>query len=827
MKSTACIILAGGCGKRMASEDTHKVCFPILGRPAICRAIDAYRQAGIRHFVVVVGQMAAQVIATVSAEFPEVMFVFQSEPRGTGHAAQVAVRALEAQGFQGNVVVTMGDKLVAPRVMSNLLGRFNDQGASAAVATLPFEEGTGAGRIVLDDRHQILGIIEKKDIEEARAGNRSVELGGITISPEKLGRSPFLRNGSLYCFRFDRLAWALGQLDADNAQGELYLTDTIGLIRRAGEWIAVSKVENGEELMAFNTPAELIEIEEVLRKRENAGRVRLADEPRPVNEHLHTAGEWLHRLNDGNTEVYSVLSSLYGAQSDAIEEQSVQIVRVLERFVERYGADREILICRAPGRINLMGRHIEHRGGDINVMAISREVIVVAAPRSDDCVNLHNLNPGFPDREFHIREMLDSTDWETWLDFVDSHTVREVLHDAPGDWSHYARAPLLRLQHEARGIPLKGMDCVVGGNIPMGAGLSSSSALVVAFAEAAIAFNSLDVKIADLIDLCGEGEWFVGSRGGNGDHAAIRTSRIGSITRIGFFPVEFKQQVPVADHLRVVIAHSGLEARKSAGAKDAFNHRIASYEIGQMILKKRWPAAGGMKHLRDLCPSRLKVCAADIYRALKLLPNHPTRDDLRGMCTGSERERLEHLFTSHADIGPYDLRGILLYGLSECMRSEAFARVLSEGDLREAGRLMALSHDGDRVAGGINGSAPSVFSVNFDDDTLETMASNGADLLYQHGTYACSTREIDALVDYAAAFPGVVGAQLSGAGLGGCVMILAEAHAVDALFDYLEVAYYGPRNLDTQLYCCLPVQGAGILRFASDPVTSDLVSPGQ
>jgi NDP-sugar pyrophosphorylase family protein len=57
-RDCVCIILAGGRGTRMASKDTHKVCFPIAGRPAIVRAIDTYKAAGLRRFLVVVGQMA-------------------------------------------------------------------------------------------------------------------------------------------------------------------------------------------------------------------------------------------------------------------------------------------------------------------------------------------------------------------------------------------------------------------------------------------------------------------------------------------------------------------------------------------------------------------------------------------------------------------------------------------------------------------------------------------------------------------------------------------------------------------------------------------------
>ena len=81
--TTACVILAGGRGSRMASADLHKVCFPIAGRPAIVRAIDTYKAAGLRRLVVVVGQQADQVMATVAEAHPEVQFVYQARPGGT------------------------------------------------------------------------------------------------------------------------------------------------------------------------------------------------------------------------------------------------------------------------------------------------------------------------------------------------------------------------------------------------------------------------------------------------------------------------------------------------------------------------------------------------------------------------------------------------------------------------------------------------------------------------------------------------------------------------------------------------------------------------
>jgi len=157
---TACVILAGGRGSRMASKDRHKVCFRIADRPAIVRAIDAYKAAGLRRFLVVVGQLAEQVIATVSEAHPEATFVYQSKPKGTGHAAQVAVSALAAEGFRGDVLLVMGDKIIRPNVVRRLLDQFAGTLADMIVTTLPKTDRSSAGRVVLDDDGRAVGIVE-------------------------------------------------------------------------------------------------------------------------------------------------------------------------------------------------------------------------------------------------------------------------------------------------------------------------------------------------------------------------------------------------------------------------------------------------------------------------------------------------------------------------------------------------------------------------------------------------------------------------------------------------------------------------------------------
>ena len=806
-----CIILAGGQGKRMSAADKHKVCFPIAGRPAVTRAIDTYKAAGLRHFIVVVGQLARQVIATVCEAHPEVQFVFQAEPNGTGHAAAVAAEALAAQGYHGPVMVVMGDKVTTPQTVRKLLDAFDAGQADLVLTALRRTESTTAGRIVTARDGRVLGVVELSDIEHARRTGGKITLAGRFLAPNTVEKRSRTVNASMYVFDFAALRRALAQLRSDNVQGELYLTDTVESIARDGRVEAVL-VENPDDLMAFNTPAELIAIEEVIRRREPQPRVQPGRQRRLSKRKLKPARQWLTILDRPPAELYRRLGQLYGRDETLIASRREAMGRVVKAFAKRCGGDREMILCRAPGRVNLMGRHVDHRGGYVNVMAISREVLLAAAPRDDDVVTLRNVSPkAFPPREFRVSDLMGEAGWADWMGFLASAPARREIEAARGDWSHYARAPLLRLQHECPHRRLRGFDCMVGGDIPMAAGLSSSSALVVAFAEAAVAVNALRVETRDFVDLCGEGEWFVGSRGGSADHAAIHAARAGCIARIGFFPFELAGQVRMPADLRVVIAHSGSTAVKSIGARDKFNQRVACYELAMMVLREVWPPAAGLKHLRDLTPDAMKLRPAEIYRALKLLPNRPSRRRLRQLLGERHRDRLDELFATHANIGGYDLRGVALYGICECVRSRRFAEAVQAGDLGRVGRTMYVSHDGDRVTRRDAAGRVRKHTVRTDDDALERLALADAEPAYQAGRYACSTDAVDHLVDLAAGCDGVIGAQLAGAGLGGCMMILVRRGATESLLRTLRRDFYRPRGLRPNALVCTGVAGAGLL----------------
>ena len=118
--NAAAILLCAGKGTRMGAAARSKVCFDCAGVPVIRRIVANMRAGGVSRFVVVVGHHAQSVMDCLDGE-PGVLYAYQKEQKGTGHAAQCGLKILEEIGHKGDVVVSMGDKIVAPHVVRELL----------------------------------------------------------------------------------------------------------------------------------------------------------------------------------------------------------------------------------------------------------------------------------------------------------------------------------------------------------------------------------------------------------------------------------------------------------------------------------------------------------------------------------------------------------------------------------------------------------------------------------------------------------------------------------------------------------------------------------
>jgi N-acetylgalactosamine kinase len=378
---------------------------------------------------------------------------------------------------------------------------------------------------------------------------------------------------------------------------------------------------------------------------------------------------------------------------------------------------------------------------------------------------------------------------EAWLEWLDGDEAKSDLAVGRGDWGNYVKGAGYRLQ-SVLDFRLCGMDALVGGDIPVAAGLSSSSALVVASAEALSALNCLDMEDGEFVNLCGEGEWYVGSRGGAGDHAAMRCSRPGTIVHLGFKPFSIGKTVPFPENCSVIVANSLEESKKSEGSKDIFNARVAAYEFALMLVKREFPDHK-LVEFRDLA-----FCAdADEVRAMiAAIPAKTTRPELLRMLP-EIKTRLEAIFATHADPGQYDLHGVAAYGVSEIVRAEMAPRLLAEGRFEEFGELMKISHDGDRVSG-----AKSTAGV-----------APGAGLERDCGVYACSTARIDEMCDLMNSTDGVYGSSIAGAGLGGCVLVLVDRSKAASVMDRLNREFYDRLSLPRSAFVCNPSGGSRVV----------------
>jgi len=528
--------------------------------------------------------------------------------------------------------------------------------------------------------------------------------------------------------------------------------------------------------------------------------------------------EWLSFLRSECGESRRLLEGLYGSDQGLQNLRLGQITATLELFGRCYGDDGEVVITRAPGRVNLMGRHVDHRGGFVNMMTLHREIVVVAASRTDGWVHLVNGGSEFPDERFDLFEELPYIrECRDWRDYLNSERVQDFHSTSMGTWSNYVRAGLYRLAHHFPSQRFYGMDAAVGGDIPIGAGLSSSSSLLVGTSLACIALNGLRVRPATFVDLCGEGEWFVGTRGGSADHAAMTLATQGMVTPITFYPFRAERPVQFPPGYRLLVSDSAVQAKKTKGARDAFNHRVACYELAMALFRKFFPEqTEQVEHLRDI-PEKMGVSLSELYQMIKRLPQQADRFLLRQLLQ-DRSEWLEQVFGTHREPAVYPLRSVFIYGIAECERSKRFGELLAAGDLDTVGRFMCISHSGDRVVSFDSDGSARLWDYQCDAAALDRLAqiaakggerpADEAALHWQPGGYACSCWEIDQMVDSALRVEGVVGAQLSGAGMGGCMMVLAREDAVEEVRQALESQYYAPRGLEPQVEVCCPIAGA-------------------
>ncbi|BAQ09497.1 bifunctional n-acetylglucosamine-1-phosphate [Bacillus sp. OxB-1] len=243
MNNTYAIVLAAGQGTRMKSA-LYKVLHPVCGKPMVEHVIDHIRGFGAKRVVTIVGHGAEAVEERLGNKSE---YALQEEQLGTAHAVQQAESLLG--NLEGTTLVVCGDTpLIRSETMEALIAHHNESGAKATILTAHADDPTGYGRIIRGENGQVLGNVEQKD-----------------ATPEQQRITEI--NTGTYCFDNRVLFETLKKVKNDNAQGEYYLPDVVGILQSEGALVSAYVTDDFSESLGVNDRVALAEAEKVMRRR--------------------------------------------------------------------------------------------------------------------------------------------------------------------------------------------------------------------------------------------------------------------------------------------------------------------------------------------------------------------------------------------------------------------------------------------------------------------------------------------------------------------------------------------------------------------------------
>ncbi|KAL9267449.1 Galactokinase-like protein, partial [Drosera capensis] len=256
--------------------------------------------------------------------------------------------------------------------------------------------------------------------------------------------------------------------------------------------------------------------------------------------------------------VYASLDPVYGNGSQ-LEEASLRFDRIKAKFLELFGRDPEVF-ARSPGRVNLIGEHIDYEGYSVLPMAIRQDTIVaIRRNKGEKVIRIGNLNDGkYPLCTYP----------------ADPDQLRKVNYRYKGFYE-YAKSKGVDTGH------LVGLDILVDGTVPTGSGLSSSAAFVCSSTIAIMAAFGVNFPKKELAQLTCDCERHIGTQSGGMDQAISVMAKIGFAELIDFNPIR-ATDVQLPDGGSFVIAHSLAESQKAVTAATNYNNRVVECRLASV-----------------------------------------------------------------------------------------------------------------------------------------------------------------------------------------------------------------------------------------------------
>jgi N-acetylgalactosamine kinase len=444
---------------------------------------------------------------------------------------------------------------------------------------------------------------------------------------------------------------------------------------------------------------------------------------------------------------------------------------------QNFQENDKIWFIKAPGRVNLIGEHVDYNMGTVLPCAIDREIILCFKDDQSGKIHVSNVNPDFKNIQFSIRDPIKPYSKGHWGNYIKAG-IKGIL-------DYIGQSTDLNLQN------LNGFNAIISSTLPPAAGLSSSSALVVAAALAILTVNQIPLDNIKIAEICAKAEHFVGTSGGGMDHAACLLGKKDAFLKIEFNPLHVTPISSPGD-IEVILFHSLIEAEKSSNVREEYNRRVLecqfSVDLFNLFISNNHTLnIKPPKFIGEITPQYFDIPYAEmenlILEFIDSLPDSYSLLELLSIFNIS-RDDLAHKY-SHilrgSDLtelpGGYKVRGRFRHVYTECQRVDQAVKCLQNKEKIQLGKLLDASH--------------------------ESLAND----------YEVSTPEVDSIVKLLRQF-GAFGTRLVGAGFGGMILTLSDQYHADELIKKMKDFFYSKKphqKLNNTIIRCKTSDGAGIL----------------
>ncbi|KAK5660432.1 hypothetical protein OQA88_12976 [Cercophora sp. LCS_1] len=478
------------------------------------------------------------------------------------------------------------------------------------------------------------------------------------------------------------------------------------------------------------------------------------------------------------------LSQLYG---DEVEFQRERWRNLIVKFKDVYGSEPEF-VSRSPGRVNIIGEHIDYSLFPVLPMAITRDALIaVSTAQSEDAdsfkITISNvLSEKFPAREFSCPN--------------GSVTVDSSKHD----WTNYFKSGLkgaLEMLRESKGSDFKprSLKIVMDGSVPSGAGLSSSAAFVTASALAVLVANGekhVDKKLLTEVAIVSERE--VGVNSGGMDQSASVMSAKGAATLVSFEPSLSARPVSFPDlkpRIAFLVTESFVRADKAVSAKTHYNLRVVECTLAALVLNKL--VNDGAELPKDKSP-----LGVSLYGFLKNFVKKrgletTVLQDVQQLSV-ELRLALDEVNKAFVERAYWTIQEVaeLLGTTVEKLQADYTSKFPIEADkFKLARRARHVIQEALRVQEFTiwlenSEASNSLTAAAFSEKLGQWMNDSQASC---RDLYDCSAPELDRICEIARRH-GSYGSRLTGAGWGGCAVHLVPENKVGDVRDALRREYY-------------------------------------